>query len=186
MYGLVNKAVEELVRSRFGEATWLRIKAEAGVEDEVFIGNQSYPDETTYALVGSASRVLGVESSVVLELFGQHWVLKTARESYGAMLKAHGGGFVEFLRNLPNFHSRVVLIYPKLQPPEFRVTDETETSLRLHYYSQRAGLAPFVVGLVKGLATHFGTEAAVTLESRREDGFDHDTFLVSWTPVLAA
>ena len=37
MYGLVNKAFEELVRSRFGEDTWETIKRNAGVDIEAFV-----------------------------------------------------------------------------------------------------------------------------------------------------
>lgn len=37
MYGLVNRAVEELVCTRFGEATWEAIRIESGVDIEVFV-----------------------------------------------------------------------------------------------------------------------------------------------------
>ena len=45
MYGLVNKAVEDLVVSNFGDEKWQAIRAKAEVEEEVFISNESYPDE---------------------------------------------------------------------------------------------------------------------------------------------
>ncbi|MBK8003421.1 MAG: hypothetical protein IPK12_05590 [Gemmatimonadetes bacterium] len=35
MYGMVNKAMEEMVVARYGEATWERIREVAGVEVEV-------------------------------------------------------------------------------------------------------------------------------------------------------
>ena len=59
MYGLINKAVEGLVRSRFGDAAWDRIRARAGLPDEPFVGMEQYPDKTTYDLVGAASAELG-------------------------------------------------------------------------------------------------------------------------------
>ena len=58
MYGLVNKAVEGMVCTAHGEATWLRIKAAAGVNVEGFVSNQPYPDDMTYRLVAAASEVL--------------------------------------------------------------------------------------------------------------------------------
>lgn len=186
MYGLVNKAIEDLVRSRFGGETWEKIKAEAGIDIDVFLSNQSYPDETTYRLVGAATKVLGVEASVVLELFGEHWVLKTAQGGYGDMMATHGRTFPEFLANLPNFHARVSLVFPKLQPPEFNISDQTDDSLRLHYYSHRPGLAPFVVGLIRGLGTMFHVTASATLEQGRESGLDHDIFLVRWSANAAS
>jgi hypothetical protein len=175
---MVNKAVEDLVCSRFGEKKWLEVKAAAGVDVDVFVSDESYPDELTYNLVGGACRVLGAEASAVLELFGEHWVLNTAQEGYGELLDSGGSTLPEFLENLPNFHARVSLIMPKLRPPEFEVSDRTAASLHLHYRSHRHGLQPFVIGLVKGLGRKFKTEVAVELLPRR--GRDHDVFLVRW------
>lgn len=55
MYGLVNKAIEELVLATHGEEAWDQISKKAGVHSDVFISNESYPDEVTYRLVTEAS-----------------------------------------------------------------------------------------------------------------------------------
>ncbi len=181
MYGMVNKAVEEMVCARHGEAMWEAVKQRAGVEEEVFISNEAYPDALTYRLVAAVSELTGASAPEVLEQFGEHWVLKTAREGYGELLDAGGRSLPEFLANLPNFHARVSMIFPRLLPPRFRVTEVKPGSLHLHYYTQRAGLAPFVVGLLKGLGVRFGTPVrSITLIASREQGADHDTFLVEW------
>ena len=186
MYGMVNKAVEEMVVMHHGEAVWEQIKARAGVDLDVFLSNEGYPDEITYNLVAAASEVLGVPAEQVLHGFGEHWVLHTAQEGYGGLMKAAGKSLPEFLRNLPNFHSRVSMIFPKLQPPRFQCTDITEGSLKLHYYSHREGLAPFVVGLMSGLGKMFHTPVTVRLAESKANGADHDVFDVSWTPSPAS
>jgi hypothetical protein len=183
MYGLVNKAVEGLICSRFGEETWERIKAKAGVDVDAFISNDGYPDETTYKLVGAASEVLGMPAAAVLEAFGEYWITHTSREGYGHLMDAGGRTLPEFLENLPNFHARVTLIFPKLEPPSFKVSDRTADSLRLHYYSHRQGLAPFVTGLLRGLGIMFKTGIESSIVSSRETGNDHDVFLVRWKPA---
>ncbi len=181
MYGMVNKAVEDMVCKGHGEEAWERIKELAGVDVDVFITNESYPDETTYRLVAAASQLLKVPASQILEAFGEHWVLETAREGYGSLLDAGGRNLTDFLINLPNFHTRVAMIFPHLQPPRFKVTEATEHSLQLHYYTHRAGLAPFVVGLLRGLGRKFNTPLrAITVLGSREQGADHETFLVEW------
>ena len=185
MYGMVNRAVEEMVCTHHGEAVWERIKATAGVDVDVFMSNEGYPDEMTYRLVGAASEVLGVPADKILEAFGEHWVLHTARDAYGGLMQAAGKSLPEFLSNLPNFHSRVAMIFPKLQPPRFQCTDVTDHSLKLHYRTHRRGLAPFVVGLMQGLGKMFVTPVAVRLVESRDDGADHDVFEVSWTPAPA-
>lgn len=180
MYGLVNRAVEELVVSNFGEEKWNAIKAKAGVEVDAFISNESYPDELTYKLVGAAVEVLGIPADQVLIAFGEHWVLKTAADNYGPMLKSGGKTLKEFLINLPNFHTRVAMMYPNLQPPRFVCSDVTNTSMKLHYHTHRPGLTSFVVGLVQGLGKLYDTAMTCTVTARKDAGADHDIFDIAW------
>ena len=180
MYGMVNKAVAELVCSGFGEDKWEAIKEKAGVDVDFFISNESYPDDITYKLVGAASEVLGLPAGKILEVFGEHWILKTATEGYGDLMDASGKSLPEFLENLPNFHTRIVMMMPKLEPPRFEVTERTDNSLHLHYHTRRAGLSPFVVGLLKGLAKRFNTEIGIEHAAVKDDGADHDEYVITW------
>ncbi len=185
MYGLVNKAIEDLVVTHHGEDLWERIKKKAGVEVEVFVSNEAYPDEMTYDLVGAASEVLGASARDILIAFGEHWVLKTAATSYGAMMRAGGSSLKEFLVNLPNFHTRVQMIYPNLQPPRFECTNIGENSLHLHYFTHRSGLTDFVVGLVQGLGKLYSTPTTVKVIETKSAGANHDVFEVAWTAAVA-
>ena len=180
MYGLVNKAVEDLVITHFGEEKWQAIKSKAGVDEEVFISNESYPDSLTFDLVGAASEVLETPAEEILIAFGEHWVLKTASESYGSMMKAGGRSLREFLLNLPNFHTRVSMIYPDLQPPRFACSEVGDASLKLHYYTHRSGLTNFVVGLVQGLGKYYESPAVCDLKETRDENGECDIFDVSW------
>jgi hypothetical protein len=55
----------------------------------------------------------------VLIAFGEWWVMKTS-EKYPGLMNSGGINLKEFLVNLPVFHNRIMLIYPKLTPPEFK------------------------------------------------------------------
>lgn len=180
MYGLVNKAIEEMVCMQYGEPVWEKIKQTAGADMDMFMSNESYPDELTYKLVSSASGVLGAPAETILEAFGEHWVLHTAVEGYGSLLGAAGKSLPEFLQNLPNFHARVSMIFPNLQPPRFNCSDVGPNSLRLHYYTHRPGLSHFVIGLMRGLGKLFKTPVQVVLAESKEKGAEHDIFEVSW------
>ena len=116
MYGLVNKAIEGMVREGYGETTWQRVKAEAGVDIEGFISNQPYPDEITYRLVAGASAVLATPAEDILKAFGEYWVLNTGLKAYGPMMRSGGNDLKTFLLNLPHFHVRVQLLFPELEP----------------------------------------------------------------------
>ena len=183
MYGLVNKAIEGMVREGYGESTWQRVKAAAGVEVEGFISNQPYPDEITYQLVAGASEVLATPAEDILKAFGEYWVLNTGLKAYGPMMRAGGNNLKDFLLHLPNFHVRVQVVFPELEPPHFACENVGDASLDLVYRTSRpAGLEPFVEGLVHGLARMFDVTADVRLiQQRGEKGADASVFRVSWT-----
>lgn len=177
MYGLVNQGLEGLIRRRFGDDGWQRVKEKAGVSVEMFVANEPYPDEMTYGLVGAACELFAVPAEELLHAFGEHWILHTAQAGYGGLISAAGNDLRHFLRNLPNFHTRVALMYPQLDPPVFTLVSERADGLVLRYSSHRAGLGPFVVGLLSGLALHFSTEIRVT-SAPSEGGIDFD--IVFW------
>ena len=180
MYGIVNKAIEDLIKENFGEEKWDIIKEKSGVDVDFFISNEPYDDDITYKLAIAASEEMDMPLGGVLESLGEWWVLRTSKEKYGGLMEAGGNSLREFLVNLPVFHHRVMLIYPKLTPPEFKVSDIEDRSIHVHYFSKREGLQEFVRGLLHGLAKMYNTEAQVELLESRDDGNDHEIFKVSW------
>ena len=180
MYGIVNKAIESLVIENFGEAKWKIIKENSGIDVDFFMSNEPYDDDITYKLAGAVSKEMNITLSDVLITFGEYWVLKTGKEKYGSLMEAGGSNLKDFLRNLPAFHNRVMLFYPKLTPPEFKVTHEEERSLHLHYFSKREGLKEFVRGLLQGLGKLYSTPVQIELIEDRDAGADHEVFKVSW------
>lgn len=180
MYGLVNQAIEGLVRSQAGDATWETIKQRAGVKEDFFVGMQSYPDSVSYQLVGDASEVLGVPAAELLEQFGEYWVLYVAQQGYGHWLTMSGTSLKEVLLRLDYLHAQVGLSFPELKPPAFRCSDFQENALTLHYFSERPGLAPMIVGLIKGLASRFQTKVAVKQTASTAAGAEHDEFFVEY------
>ncbi len=180
MYGIVNKAIEDLVVSNFGKEKWEVVKKRSGVEIDFFISNEPYDDEVTFKLAVAASEELDVPLAQVLQLFGEWWILKTSKEKYGGLMEAGGQSLKEFLVNLPVFHSRIMLIYPKLTPPEFKTSHLEERSIHVHYFSKRTGLQEFVRGLLAGLGKMYNTETNIELLQSRAQGHDHEVFKVSW------
>lgn len=181
MYGLVNQAIEAMVRSHFSDATWDAIKQKADIKTEAFVSMEGYPDQVTYRLVKAASEVLEFSTAEVMHAFGKYWVQYTAKEGYGELMDMNGDDLPEFLENLDDLHARVGVMFPKLQPPSFDCDEADEDELTLHYHSEREGLAPMVLGLVEGLGERFETEVDISQTHSREEGADHDQFSVKYT-----
>jgi hypothetical protein len=156
MYGLVNRAIEQLVVSVKGESGWLRVCARADVSSDGFVAMCPYHDDVTYRLVEAASEELGIPAAEVLEAFGEYWILYTAEEGYGPLLEAAGHDLRSFLAGLNDLHGRVENLFPQMRLPHFSVEASSAHEYVLHYSSSRVGLAPMVVGLLRGLAKRFG------------------------------
>lgn len=176
MYGLVNRALQQMVCARCGDEGWRRVRTRAGVEDEVFVRMNSYPDELTERLLASASEELDTTAGQLLEDFGRYWVRYTLVEGYGALLNDLGSDFRAALGSLDGMHARVSLLYPALRPPRFRCETLEDERIRLHYWSDRRGMAPMVVGLINGLAERYGLRASTFHEMEHEPG--HDSFVI--------
>jgi hypothetical protein len=181
MYGIVNKAVEDLVVYHYGLEKWEKIKEKTGIDIDFFISDEPYNDELTYKLVAATAEEMNVHIDEVMQSFGKWWIQKTGIEKYGSLMKTGGASLREFLINLPLFHNRVMLIYPKLTPPEFKVSDIEERSIHVHYFSKRVGLQEFVRGLLLGLGYAFKEDdIQVEMLQSINKGFDHDVFKVIW------
>ena len=162
MYGMINNAIEQLITEKFGRQTWEAVRQKANVEQPTFVSMQPYHDSVTYALVGAASELLQIPVPDLLEKFGEYWILFTANEGYGDLMKLGGDNLPEFLKNLNMLHFRIANVMPQLVPPVFDVQDSTNNSLTLLYKSKREGLSPMVIGLIKGLGIKFQTPCTVT------------------------
>ncbi|MBM3974643.1 MAG: heme NO-binding protein [Planctomycetes bacterium] len=184
MYGLINQAVEDLCRTKFGNAVWDRIRSDAGLPDEPFLRMEKYPDEITYKLVGAACKVLNLSAEAVLKEFGRFWTVYSAEAGYGELLHSVGRTLPEFLKNLDQMHTRIQLAFTHLQPPSFTVSDETPNSCVVHYYSERPGLAPLVIGMLEGLSVRFRLEIDVQ-HVPVQGARPHDTFHIRVRPAAA-
>ncbi|XP_064636807.1 guanylate cyclase soluble subunit beta-1-like isoform X2 [Lineus longissimus] len=181
MYGFVNHAIELLVIRNFGQETWEKIKAQAGIDVEGrFLARVLYDDSVSYDLVGAASNVLEVSAEKVLELFGAFFFEYCKESGYDKILQILGSTMHEFLQNLDALHDHLQTIYPGMRAPSFRCTEGTEVgSTILHYYSERPGLESIVIGLVKTIAVHLHkTEVDVSILRGKETGHDHVEFLI--------
>lgn len=96
---------------------------------------------------------------------------------YTKILKVLGASTQEFLQNLDALHDHLATIYPGMQAPSFRCSNENGV-LILHYYSDRPGLEQIVVGIVKAVAKNLhNSEIEVNVIKTKEE-CDHVQFAI--------
>jgi hypothetical protein len=182
MDGLVTRALEHVIRSRLDDAAYAAVLRDAGVEGRTFVAGEVYPDEVTFALVAAAAHALATSPATILEMLGEHWIEFAIREGYGRFLTTAGRTLRDVLINLDRMHEKIALSYPHLQQPTFWCTDVTDDTLVLHYMSARSGLAPLVIGIVRGLGKMHHTRVGIEHRQRRAEGAPHDEFVVRLNP----
>jgi hypothetical protein len=128
MYGLVNKAIEDLVTTEHGSEVWDTIRREAEVDIEGFVGMTPYDDAITYRLVAAAGRVLGVPGPELLRAFGRYWIQFTARQGYGQLLDMAGRDLPSFLNQLDAMHIRVGMTTASCVRPASAARRSTEAT----------------------------------------------------------
>jgi hypothetical protein len=180
MYGLVNKAIKELVVENHGREIWEQICKEVGFEESDFISMSPYPDKLTYDLVAGASKILKTDADVILEAFGEYWILYTAEKGYGDLLDLSGSSFPEFLGNLDMLHLRINNMMPDLKAPLFSTQNETKNSIELLYKSHRKGLVPMLFGLIKGLGKRFEMEVKIEELLEEQSSENILVFRITW------
>jgi hypothetical protein len=179
MYGLVNRALEELIIRDCGAQMWDAIRRKAGLGITGFVGMDLYPDRITHELVAAASEVLGRPADDLLREFGRHWLLYTAQQGYGPLLDLAGSTVHEFLANLGEIHRRLRVSMPQLAPPQIQCHVEGE-GLRVEYRSHRVGLGAMVQGLLEGVGERFDTPLLVTRSAFRDQGAACDEFVLEF------
>jgi hypothetical protein len=158
---MINQAILEYFRDEYSAETLEDVRAQAGCDETQFASMTQYPDEISFRLVGAAAEILGQPADAILEKIGEYWVGFALRSDYGDLLRIAGHTLPELLQNLNNLHIRVGQAFPDLKPPSFWCDQVTDSSLVLHYASDRVGLGPMVIGLVRGLGRMLGVETRV-------------------------
>ncbi|OWA52805.1 Guanylate cyclase soluble subunit beta-1 [Hypsibius exemplaris] len=158
-------------------------RAQAGVDlDGGFLIRQIYPDAVTVRLAVAAEAVLGVKLDAILELFGAFFFDFCVESGYEPILRVLGSSPIAFLENLDALHDHLGSIYPGMRAPSFRCERRDPKSTILHYYSERTGFEPIVIGIVKAVARKIHRrEISIQLHVRKNSavpGCDHSQFII--------
>lgn len=183
MFGMIHRSARDMVVEQFGPQAWDKALSAAGLDDAILVSIQSYPDEVTFRLITAAAATGGLTVEETLQAFGRHWIRAASHGPYASVLKILGASLLESLHNLDQMHASIQLAMPGAQLPQFSVLSEDDRSIRLAYYSKRAGLENFVCGLLDGMLEKFATPGIV--EFVGQDG-DARIFTITFAEADAA
>ena len=179
MYGIINVAIQDFALENYGPEKWEAIKEQSGVDVDYSLTDSPYNDTIAYIVAKAASEEMNLNIEDVLNDLGES-IIPTTNKKFNSFIDSRGDTLRDYLINLPNFHNRIMLIYPELTPPDFRISNNKDTSLQVHYISNTKGIREFVRGYLKGLITIFNETATVEFIQSKNDGRQQEIFKISW------
>ena len=158
MKGIIFNLVEEVVTEAYGADTWDSLLDDAAL-DGSYTSLGSYPDTDLFALVGAASKSLGVSPDQVVRTLGEGAIPLLA-ERFPEFFEPHAGTRTFLLTLNDIIHAEVRKLYPDADLPEFDFDTSAADGLTLGYRSGRQ-LCQLAEGFITGSARHFGETAII-------------------------
>jgi len=169
MYGLIHRALRDMIVDQHGYDTWMEISDASGVTSDAFLTMRPYDDEIAMSLAIAAASILEQPIEELWDSFGFYWITQFAPREYHRLMNLAGDNPIEFLQNLDDMHDRISTSFIHFLPPSFRVSFSTSNSAIVTYSSSRTGLTHFVLGMLKGLGPRFGVDMSINWVAPQEN-----------------
>jgi guanylate cyclase soluble subunit beta len=168
MYGMIHRAMRQMVFEQLGEDAWLALGHRLGIGPTELLTGQIYDDALTFEIISEAADRFNLTVDQCLTEFGRYWIRYAEQGALSSIMKLTGQNLASFIANLDRLHVAVGAAMPGAQLPSFTTLQSTEGHLTVEYRSDRVGMEKFVHGLFLGLMERFNTSGVVTIESRGE------------------
>ena len=170
MYGMIHKAMQQMLQEQLPAGAVSRLAELRQRCSDLFISASEHTDEVTLELLEKSADDLQLPLEDFMFRFGEYWITFADHCAYAPLMRIAGATFPEFIENLDRLHVGVREAIPNARTPRFRVVQADNTEITVAYYSTRAGLEPFVTGLLCGLLRRFGLDGTV----KRTSGGSND------------
>jgi Haem-NO-binding len=180
MYGIINKALQEMTINSHGACTWEAVKNKAQIEIDTFFNGEMYDDAITHRLVDALCAIVSIEAAQVYYNIGQWYVVETIGKKYAGMVLAGGKTLKEFFENLPALYASVKRLYFPNTPSSISISDVEENCVLVCYHGPRPNLEEIVRGGLSGFCILFKAQPKVTIIENKSEGNTHIIYKVCW------
>jgi len=152
--------LKQYVETRLGSDTWNSLLEESGIGPKVYLTGGKYPDQEAVALVTTASKMTGIETSAILEDFGE-FITPDLVQLYRHMIKPEWKTLDLIEHAEETIHKLIRVKDPDANPPRLECSRLSEGKLVLTYSSSRQ-MCGVAKGIARGLARHYGEQIQVS------------------------
>jgi len=142
-----------MAQAELGDGAWPMLVRDAGVSTTNYLPVGEYPDADVVKLVGLFATRTRREPQAVLESFGA-FIVPDLLDMYGHLLRPSWRTLDVVEHTEETIHRVVRARDSAAKPPELKVARDGD-SLVVTYTSQRR-LCSVAVGIIRGIARHFG------------------------------
>lgn len=174
MYGMIHRALRQMVHDELGQEAWLALEQKLDIGPTELLTGMVYDDALTLQIVSEAAARLNLSVEQCLFEFGKYWVRFAGQGSLSSLMKFTGQNLASFISNLDRLHLAVGAAMPGTLLPSFVTRENKPGHLIVEYRSDRVGMEPFVQGLLQGLMDRFHTQGNVEIVHRGEKTITFD------------
>lgn len=167
MYGMIHRAVRQMVFDELGEDAWLALEQKLDIGPSELLTGMVYDDALTIAIISEASVRLNLSIDACLFEFGRYWIKYAERGPLAAIMNFTGQNLASFIENLDRLHLAVSAAMPGVRLPSFTTISSAPGHLLVEYRSDRTGMEQFVAGLFDGLLTRFHATGEVNIAEHK-------------------
>lgn len=168
MHGVFHKGLKDFVVEEYGDDAWANARESSGVDRQVYLAVNYYPDREFISLVEAVGGVVDDSPFDVLESFGR-FVAERLLDTYGRVVDDDWDA-MDLLEHVESgIHTSLREHNEELSPPELGVSRPTADEVIVVYESPRR-LCPIAIGLVYGVADHFDESLSVTEQRCMHEG----------------
>lgn len=159
MHGIIFNELKKFVDTHVGGDAWNRILGDAGLGNRVYMPIKEYPDEEAAQIVAAASKATGTDAAALLAGFGK-FLAPDLIALYRHLIDPAWKTLDLVEHTEQAIHQAVRLRNPGAHPPRLRAVRTAADEVVVYYASARR-MCAVAVGIVEGLATHFGEKVQV-------------------------
>lgn len=154
MHGVIFIELKKYVDAKVGGDAWRTLVEKSGVKNKMFAAMGTYDDAELIALVQTASTMTGTPAPELLRDFGT-FIVPDLMKMYRAFMKPAWRTLDVLQYTESNIHTQVRTMTKGAMPPFLTCTRTSPTEVLIQYKSPRK-LCFVGVGIIDGIANHFG------------------------------
>lgn len=168
MHGVFHKGLKDFVVDEYGDEVWAEARASSGVDRQVYLAINYYPDEEFISLVETVGALVDDSPFDLLEGFGA-FVADRLLDTYGRVVDDEWTAMDLLERVESEVHTSLREHNEDLSPPELSVSRRGADEAIIVYQSPRR-LCPIAIGLIVGVGDHLDEPLSVTERRCMHDG----------------